>query len=214
MSCKISNKNLALFLVTLSFILILVSGVIAVSVTKNAGTGSSVTGVGTIAWSNSGYITTVGSPYATAVDVPSQGGITRYLQGTNYSFSIPSGSTINGIMVTINKNSSGSQSPFLRDNVVKLIKGGAIVGNNKAVTGVDWTTGSLATTTYGSSTDLWGVTTWTPADINNANFGVALSAINSNTNYNRDRTATVDYMQITVYYTVTVYGCTDSTAFN
>ncbi len=48
--------------------------------------------------------------------------------------------------------------------------------------------------------DLWG-TTWTPADINASNFGVALS-VNSTNN----RIAYVDYMQISVTYTVTVVG--------
>ena len=50
--------------------------------------------------------------------------------------------------------------------------------------------------------DPWG-TTWTPADINASNFGVALSANSVN-----NRTAYVDYMQISVTYTVTVIGST------
>ena len=51
---------------------------------------------------------------------------------------------------------------------------------------------------YGTTSDLWG-TTWTPADINASNFGVALSANSSGTG--ATRTASVDYIQITVTYT-------------
>ena len=95
-------------------------------------------------------------------------------------------------------------SPFLRDNVVKLVKGGTIVGDNKALTSTDWpncNSGScFSSVTYGSPSDLWG-TTWTASDINSSNFGVVLSAINSNTNGSRTRIGTVDYIQMTVYYT-------------
>lgn len=39
----------------------------------------------------------------------------------------------------------------------------------------------MGTATYGGTTDTWGTTNLTVADINASNFGVALSAINSNT---------------------------------
>jgi hypothetical protein len=163
---------------------------------RNAGAGADVPGIGTVTWGNPGNITTAGSPYA-GMSVSSSS-TTHYLQGTQYGFIIPPGSTINGITVVIRRQSSGMASPFLRDNVVSLVKGGTITGDNKAATGVNWPTGSLGTATYGSSSDLWG-TTWTAADINATNFGVVLSAVNPNTDRSRD--ATVDYMQITVNYT-------------
>ncbi|MFZ2096959.1 MAG: MBG domain-containing protein, partial [Anaerolineales bacterium] len=162
---------------------------------RNAGAGADVAGIGTVTWGSPGNISTVGSPYAT-MSVPASA-ITHYLQGTQYGFTIPSGSTINGITVVINRQSSGRRAPFLRDNVVRLVKGGAITGNNKALTGADWPNTGLGTVTYGSSTDLWG-TTWTAEEINATNFGVVLSAVNAKTT--RSRTATVDYIQITVYY--------------
>jgi hypothetical protein len=163
---------------------------------NNAGTGSNATGQGTVAWSNPGNITTVGTPYATA----SLGthATSNYLEGTNYSFSIPSNATIVGIQVTINRYSSAnSGGNSINDVTVSLIKGGAITGNNKATT-TDWPT-SFGTASYGSASDLWG-TTWTYADINASNFGVALSAYNQSGV--GSRTAYVDYMQISVTYTV------------
>ncbi|MBK6929493.1 MAG: hypothetical protein IPH12_01015 [Saprospirales bacterium] len=169
---------------------------------NNAGAGTNVTGVGTVAWTSPGNITTPGSPYA-GMSVAG-GATTNYLQGAIYGFSIPAGATINGITVVINRQSSGVVSPFLQDNIVRLVKGGGITGSNYANTGVNWPNNStpgagLATATYGGAADLWG-TTWTPAEINATDFGVVLSAVNANGGLSR--TATVDYMQITVTYTL------------
>ncbi len=86
---------------------------------------------------------------------------------------------------------------IINDNVVRLIKNGTRVGDNKA-TSSNWNNNWVAAT-YGGPTDLWGET-WTYADINDPDFGVALSVINDETW--RTRTARVDYMQITVTYTV------------
>jgi len=163
---------------------------------NNAGTGSNVNGPGTINWSNPGNITTVGSPYATASLTTSA--TSEYLEGTNYGFSIPTNATIEGIQVTIRRKSSSSYGGnSVNDVTVRLIKGGSITGDNKA-TSTDWPT-SFGTASYGSASDLWG-TTWTPDDINSSNFGAALSVVNQSS-YG-SRTATVDYMQITVTYTV------------
>jgi hypothetical protein len=73
---------------------------------RNAGAGADVTGIGTVAWGTPGNITTPGSPYAT-MTVPASA-TTHYLRGTIYGFVIPSGSTINGITVVINRQSSGN----------------------------------------------------------------------------------------------------------
>ena len=167
---------------------------------NNAGTGANVTGVGTVAWTGYGYITTVGTPYATvSLNSGNPGQVSNYLRGTGYGFSIPTNATINGITVTINRQSTGTSSPFIRDNEVKLVKGGVIQATNLAAT-TDWPT-SMGTATYGGTAILWG-TTWTPSDINNSEFGVVLSVRNANTNFNRDRTASVDYIRITVTYSL------------
>ena len=77
-----------------------------------------------------------------------------------------------------------------------LLKAGAIVGTNHA-SATKWPT-EMTAAAYGGAADLWG-TTWTPAEINAAGFGLSLSALNTHPAQNR--TATVDYMQITVTYT-------------
>ena len=165
----------------------------------NARTGANVTGAGSVAWSNPGNITTVGAPYAT-VALTAQ--TSNYLEGSNYGFAIPANATINGIVLTIDRTGIQGSSNDIRDVTVRLMKAGVLSGSNKAVTGTDWPT-SLAVATYGTNADIWG-TTWTPADINNTNFGVALSVNSAGSS----KTATVDYMQIAVTYTVSVMGTT------
>jgi len=159
---------------------------------RDAGTGSNVTSIGTVAWTNPGNVISNDNVYSTVA--VSGGAISNYLQTSNYGFSIPSEATITGITVTIGRfESATGGGTDVRDNVVKLVKGGAITGTNLAVTGTDWPTTETALA-YGGTTNLWG-TTLTPADINASNFGVALAVNSTNT-----RTASVDYMQISVTY--------------
>ncbi|TRX33260.1 HYR domain-containing protein [Flavobacterium sp. ZT3R18] len=165
---------------------------------NNAGTGVDNNAVGTVTWGTPGNITVSGTPYATMSVATSA--TTHYLQGTSYGFAIPASATINGIAVVINRSSSGTTSPFMQDSRVGLVKAvGGVQTTNKAVIGTNWPTTGLQTATYGGAADLWG-TTWTPAEINALGFGVVLSAVNASTAF--ARTATVDYMQITVTYTV------------
>ena len=164
-----------------------------------AGTGANVAGVGTAAWTNPTRITNDDTLYATAA-LSNATPISNYLQGSNYGLSVPTGATITGIQVEIMRQSNNAASPFIRDSVVRLSKGGTITGDNKAALATNWPN-AMTATTYGGVGDLWG-TTWTPADVNNANFGVALSATRSTTG--TARTASVDYMRITVYYSLTL----------
>ncbi|WP_052480082.1 beta strand repeat-containing protein, partial [Flavobacterium hibernum] len=159
----------------------------------NAGTGNNINPGSGTGWSSSGNITAEDNNYATVS--LSSGSTSQYLRGTNYGFAIPSNATINGITVIINRRSVNNTG--IRDNRVSLVKGGIVQTLNKAVTGTNWTT-SFSTNSYGGEADLWG-STWTAADINAANFGVVLSSYNNN---NSSRTASVDYIQITVAYTI------------
>ena len=59
------------------------------------------------------------------------------------------------------------------DVTVKLVKAGAVVGNNLAKAG-QWPTSSTLAQ-YGSATEMWG-TTWTAAEVNAEDFGFVLSA--------------------------------------
>lgn len=79
------------------------------------------------------------------------------------------------------------------DNEVKLIKTGVVSGNNNADLATDWST-TDASAIYGSNSDLWGLA-WTDANINAANFGIAISATANNS------TAQIDNVTVTIYYT-------------
>ncbi len=166
------------------------------SVSKT-GIGTNVGGPGTIAWSNPNNITLpVGSPYTTAnLNTTST---TENLQGTNYGFSIPADAIISGITVSINRLSSlNILGVSIYDVDLKLLKNGTIAGNSKA-SSMGWPM-IMDLAAYGGTSDLWG-TTWTASEINNANFGVSLSA--GNPSFFIPRVATVDYIQISVTYTV------------
>jgi hypothetical protein len=165
--------------------------------TRYPATGTDVAGTGTATWTNPGRVVADDDSYATVALSAST--TSHYLQGTNFGFTIPTDATITGIIVEIGRYSSGGSSPLIRDNIVRLVKAGGIVGTNNAITGTNWP-GTEGIATYSPTDPLWG-TTWTPAEINANNFGVVLSAINSNTT--RARTGSVDYMRITVSYKLT-----------
>ena len=119
---------------------------------------------------------------------------THYLKATAFGFAIPSGATINGIQVGITrKASNNAKFEYSSDNIVSLVKGGTVSGDNKFNAGVKWPT-SDGTVTYGTTSDLWG-TTWAYTDINASNFGVVLSA-NTVT-----ATASVNFISVTITYT-------------
>jgi hypothetical protein len=161
------------------------------------GSATDLAEVGTATWIFPGNITTSGPPY-TMVTLQTLE-ISHYLQASAYGFQVPSGSTIDGITVVINRMSSGADTPYLRDYQVSLIKDGVISGENKADNETDWPFSYLETATYGGVSDLWG-TTWTVDDINDADFGVVLAVTNPNNSM--QRTATLDYIQVTVNYTL------------
>ena len=155
-----------------------------------AGTGSDASGVGTAIWSNPTRIIADDGSNATVTFASPT--VSHYLAGTGFGFAIPTGATITGIQVVIQRDSSTGSS--IKDNDVRLLKAGSVVGDNKAITG-PWPN-PVADASYGSAADLWG-TTWTAAEVNDAGFGVALSVgSNSGTNH----TGSVDHMQITVTY--------------
>jgi len=139
-----------------------------------------------------------------------------FTEGTDMYFSNPGFATSGFCLQTANKSSAAvatEQPTFtfngdanrqvavaftLRaatglDNNVRLTRAGGAVGSNYAQGTTPWPTAD-SYATYGGSTDLWG-TTWTPAQINNPNFGVLFSAIH------QSGTLQVDHIRITVYTT-------------
>lgn len=109
------------------------------------------------------------------------------MPATWYDFFVPSNETVVGVTVYIERSVQGGAV----DNSVRLIVGGSIVGDDKADD--DPWPSSDAVAEYGGATDLWGLTTLTPADVNAQDFGVALSASMA-----AETTASVDAITVTV----------------
>lgn len=121
----------------------------------------------------------------------------KYLASTNFSFSIPAGATIDGIVVDVERKCDIASKAI--DNAVYLTKNGTVaVGSNKAKFFPAYPTTDTYTT-YGTSSDLWG-TTWTAEEINSANFGLLFQSIPDT---DAAFTVSVDHIRITVYYTLT-----------
>ncbi len=163
----------------------------SVSTTSAATTGTSVTGVGTIAWTSPDNIA-VGGAHAMATGSGSGYAITHYLEATGFGFSIPSGATIVGIEASVTRLGSGLPNETF-DSVVKLLKAGAVTGSNRSA-GAAWIAVSPQAATFGSPADLWG-TTWAPSDVNSSGFGLALAA--SVFNFAQ----VFNPLTVTVYYT-------------
>jgi len=129
--------------------------------------------------------------------------ITYYLKATNFDFAIPTDATIDGINVEIEKVATGAGLENISDYSVRLVaSNGTIVGENKAIliNVANWSKSDTDTyTSYGGSSDLWGVS-WSDTDINNANFGVVISA-DIRQQGGPPAVAFIDHFRIKVYYT-------------
>lgn len=165
-------------------------------VISNPSTCSNLTGVGTVAWTNPLNATVSDNAYATASNVI-RSTTTNYLNCTGFNFSaVPAGSTITGITVFVERKTSGGT---IRDSLVYMIKGGVVSTLYNGKTATAYTTTDV-NEAHGGPANLWG-TTWTVADVQAANFGVAFAAYNTSTFSNTNRTVSVDVIQVEVDYT-------------
>jgi hypothetical protein len=122
---------------------------------------------------------------------------TDYLVATNFGFSIPANASNIGIIVEIERS---DPSPVSRtaDHSIKIVKGGVITGTDQS-SGAGYSR-TDAYQIFGSAGDQWG-TAWTAADINAADFGVAIAAKRSSNGTNAGR---IDHILITVVYDITL----------
>jgi hypothetical protein len=101
-----------------------------------------------------------------------------YLTIQNFGFSIPLSATICEIHVEVERSATGLGlgGSMVKDQSVRLLKNGSLYGTDLANPAITWPA-SDGTVTYGSGAlaGTWGGT-WLPADTNNGNFGVAISA--------------------------------------
>ena len=163
---------------------------------------------GDYSWSNPDNAKVSDNSYASATtplgfsDLPPPS--SYRLKATSYGFDVPSGATVRGIQVDVERDKGSQTAPSLaivKDMEILIVKSDGSLGtSNKADTATNWPT-SDSTKSYGGATDLWGEV-WSPADINNPNFGVVVRV---SFDWNGggpapSAIANVDYVSITVYY--------------
>jgi len=142
-------------------------------------------------WNNVTNVLALDGNYA-RVDV-TKNDTSKYAKAYNYQFNIPDDATINGVIMRITRYSENDGN--ITDNEVYLIDTSRNPkGSNKA-TSTGWAE-SAETVAYGGSSDLWGAS-WTVADINNANFGIAISTANDASS---NRNSYIDYLEISIHY--------------
>lgn len=155
---------------------------------KSTGTGVNDASVGTEAWSNPGNITSSNDARATTGGTGENE--SNYLKATNFGFAIPEEARIAGVVLEVERSASSASKVI--DKSIRLTVEGSYVGDNQ---GAGFWPASDAFTTYGGSTDLWGTTTLTPAQVNAATFGVGIAVLAPTAQ------ARVDFVRMIVYYT-------------
>lgn len=116
---------------------------------------------------------------------------------TSFGFAIPTGKTIDGIEAVIRRKADITGDNVYDEDLL-IIKGGVNGATQMADTATAWTT-TWTEITYGSPTNLWGET-WTVADINANNFGIAFSSQNKKGEGNQSIQAQVAWIKIKVYW--------------
>jgi hypothetical protein len=146
-------------------------------------------------WTNISNVQLDDENYASFGDLPgTEGSHTDYLVATDFGFTLPAGTIINGIKVEVKCSDVNSRTS---EYSVMIVKTGSITGLEKA-TGTSYpdVDGYM---TYGGPTDLWGET-WDYKFIDDNKFGVAIAA-QRNKSDDVVTAGQVNHIRITVYYT-------------
>jgi hypothetical protein len=111
-----------------------------------------------------------------------------------FELEVPDQATVTGLTVEVLR--AGDEN--VADDSVKIVKAGQVGDAERAVP-VAWAT-ELGWVSYGGGDDLWGES-WTAAELNSDDFGVALSAVYALPAGNTR--AYVDQVRVTVHYSIT-----------
>ncbi len=176
---------------------------LSLTVQSTTCTASSDATAGTVAWTSPTNANTSNSVRATAA-LTAVNTNSRYLKGVGFGFAIPASAVIVGIQVEVNVLIGAGTTAT--DTEMKLVKAGTIGATDRS-SSVVYTT-AATNIMHGSPTDLWG-DTWTPTDINDANFGCALRSLRTG----GSPTVSVDNFRVTISYlpqnTPELYGRPD-----
>ena len=150
--------------------------------------------VGTVAWNNPANAGASDNSYAD-IGFGSGPRDSHYLKATNFGFTEVKG-TILGVVMEFERKHKAT-GPGAHDGSIKLVKGGTIQGNDKAIAYPDFDGAWPSSDTYksyGSSSDLWGLAL-TRDDIMASNFGVAIAA-----HLHDVHGGDIDHIRLTVHY--------------
>ena len=170
---------------------------------NNGGTFSTMAYSGsTFAWSNPSNAQNADGSYAIAGATLAilSTAWSNYLVVQNFGFSIPSTATICEIIVDIQRSETGlALGADVKDRSVRLLQNGALYGNDLA-SGSSWPS-SDGTVTYGNAllASTWGGS-WQPSDVNNSNFGVAISTQLSTNLVSLALQGKVNQIKVTIIY--------------
>jgi uncharacterized repeat protein (TIGR02543 family) len=145
-------------------------------------------------WANPGNVAASDNVYA-SVTLNTSVQATPFFYAEGYNFSVPDNATITGIAVTVERKQSGAGTSFYDEGACLIVDDALYTTPNRA-TGTTWQTTDLVTT-FGGANDLWG-RTLTPALVNKSNFGFWYYA----RKISGLKTAMIDYIGMTVYYTL------------
>lgn len=146
------------------------------------------------AWSNLSNVTSSNNTRATCSLLAPDANSARMIL-SNFGFSIPTGATIDGIVLQIEGYSTTSPNTNAITYLFKTV-GGTEFGST--FTTMPQTTESVVSSaTFSGSSYLWE-TTWTPAEINSTGFGTRIFWAN---NDSIDQTVHIDHVTIVVHYT-------------
>ena len=161
-------------------------------------------------WTNPSNVYTSNNVYATETVPAKMLRDSNGLYSYGYGFNIPTGATIDGLKVEVERKRSTCTGGFVTDNSQYLTKDGTDAydsGDSNL-----WST-TEAYVTWGSATNKWG-TTWTVAQVNANEFGY-ITSISLGGGTSSTCTASIDHIRITVCYTYTPppsTGCSTSSS--
>ena len=165
---------------------------------NSPGTMGEDTTTGTVSWTNPNNAKANDGIYATVTVGPAT--YSYLLKATNFEFSVPAGATINGVITKTEAHDTYTKYMY----GAQLVKDGSLTGTAR---GFDYIKTSDADYTWGNSTDLWGATL-AATDVNASDFGYVHGSYGGGA---WGTTTSVDWMRMTVYYTIPVVAPTVTT---
>lgn len=158
---------------------------------------------GSAAFSDNAYASyTYSGPFGSD-PISGTGATFAYFDATNLYLKVPTGATINGIGISIERQGSFADGNInVYDDHIYLIYNGSTLSNNKS-TGASWSDSVDQLDKFpssGTETDVWGASL-TDTIVNSANFGVRIGAKATYSGQTLSGYPKIDQVSVVVFYT-------------